>query len=193
MLAVALACATPSAPIDPGALKGSVYRNEAFGFEVQAPAGWAFLTNEEVAAEVHAATGDGTELLKGALFHLVDRGTQPAAHRARRAVTARAETVKGAPKDVTSEVFADQLENTLRNGGGGVVFGPRRQAIVAGRRFVVIATEVSHAGLRAKLDHYVRYEGGRLLVLTFSYPPEESGPPQNAIESIRPLASKGTP
>jgi hypothetical protein len=199
----ALACASRPVPVEPGALQGSTYRNDALDLRVALPPGWAFLTDEEVAAEVRAAYPDRPELHEPrsgatALFTMVDRGSPPAPGRARRAVSARAEAVRKAPAGVTSEVFADELENSLRNDHVVSAFGARRQAIVAGRRFVVIATEMERAGVRAKLDHYVRYESGRLLVLTFSYPPEESAPPQVAVEALGPVpasteAAKGKP
>jgi hypothetical protein len=197
----ALACATRTPPIDPGAVEDSLYRNEQLDLTVRLPAGWAFLSREEVEASARRASVQDPQVSDAlaalgrttSLFTMVDRAHEPAPGRARRAVTAFADTVKSPPAGVTSELFADQLVAALRKADLPVRIGARRQAIVGDRRFVVVATELEHDGIRGRLDHYLRYEPERLLVLTIAYPPEESAPPQAAIESIRPLSREESP
>lgn len=197
-IAAVLGCAARPEPIDLGELSGAVYRNAALDLRVTLPPGWAFLSREEVAAGVEAAYADRPRserpaLGESTLFTMVDRAHAPAPGRARRSVAAHAQMLRDPPAGLTSETIAIELERSLRAGDVPVRIGTRGQAIVGGRRFAVVATEMERGGIRGRLDHYIRYEPDRLVVLTFSYPPEESAPPQIAIEAIQPLASKGKP
>jgi hypothetical protein len=194
----ALACATRPAPVDPGALQGSVYRNDALDLVVTAPPGWAFAMRGEPAADTPAGRPKrGKSRAKETpLFTLVDGASPPAPGRARRSLSARAETVPDAPAGATSEIFADALADALQNDDSTIALRERRQAMVGDRRFTVVATEMERGGVRARVDHYVRFESGRVLVLTFSYPPEQSGPPPAVVAAIgrsAPAPLKGAP
>lgn len=205
-LAIAcFACASARDPIDPGMLRGAAYENAAFDLRVVPPPGWSFLGADEIdrgvgaeAKQMPSALGRAKAALVGTttLFGMVDRTHAPAAGSARHAVLASAQRVPNAPAGLTSETIATELTNGLLALEMPIAIGARRQAIVADRRFVVVPTELEHDGVRGHLDHYLRYEPGLLLVLTVSYPPEETAPPQEAIESIRRFvseASKGAP
>ena len=41
---IALACGIRTGPIEPGAIEGATYRNEALDLQVALPPGWAFLS-----------------------------------------------------------------------------------------------------------------------------------------------------
>lgn len=197
VLLLAVACARP-APLDPGAMRGAIYENAAFDLRVAPPEGWAFLSRDEIERGLVAEEPELPSALRRSkaslaktttLFGMVDRADPPAPGRARRAVMAYAQRVPHPPPGLSSETLANELERGLLAQEIPIAIGDRRQAIVADRRFVVVPTELEHGGVRGRLDHYLRYEPDRLLVLTVAYPPEESAPPQAAIEAIRPLSS----
>lgn len=208
VLALALslvACAQRGAPIDPGVRSGASYENAGFDLRVVPPPGWELLAPDEIERAVSAASPAMPSALRRAkanaakttaLFGMVDRAHAPAPGRARRAVLAQAQRVPSPPEGLTSETIATELADGLAEVEPPIQIGARRQAIVGGRRFVVVPTIATQGGITGRLDHYVRYEPFRLLVLTVSYPPEETAPPQDAIESIGPLvpaALKGAP
>jgi hypothetical protein len=193
---LAVACAGP--PLDPGVLQGGVYENAAFDLRVTLPEGWAFLAPDEIERGVIAQEPELPSALRRSkasrartttLFGMVDRTQPPAPGRARHAVLAHAQRIPRPPPGLTSETLANELERGMREQEIAIEIGERRQAIVADRRFVVVTAELEHGGVRGRLDHYLRYEPDRLLVLTVAYPPEESAPPPAAIEAIRPLST----
>lgn len=197
-----LGCAARLAPIDPGAIDGATWTNAELGLAATLPEGWAFLANEEVERSLRAESEEMPDVLRRsksalagatALFGMVDRAHAPAPGRARRALLAYAQRLRDAPAGLSSEALARDLERGLLALELPIEIGTRRQAIVAARRFTVVPTVMTHRGVRGRLDHYLRYEPGRLLVLTVSYPPEESAPPQEAIEALRPLERPEAP
>lgn len=197
LAALCLACATRLPPIDPGVVRGATWESAALGLAATLPAGWAFLEpaaiEQGVRAEAEGLPG-ALRRSKGALagsttlFGMVDRAHAPAPGRARRALLAYAQRVPNATPGLTSETLASELERGLLALDMPIEIATRRHAIVAGRRFVVVPTLLTHEGVRGRLDHYLRYDAERLLVLTVSYPPEETAPPQEAIDALRPLA-----
>jgi hypothetical protein len=197
-----VACAQGGPPIDAGVEREGRYENASFDLAVTPPPGWAFVAQDEIARLVEADQPTLPTPLRRAqakradttpLFAMVDRAHAPEAGRPRRAIVAQAQRVPSPPAGLTSETIATELEQGLRDVEPPIEVGARRIAIVADRRFVVVPTLVTHEGVTGRLDHYVRYEPDRLLVLSVTYPPEETAPPQAAIESIRPLATATAP
>ena len=200
---LALSCAT-SRPVEPGVFGDRVYENAALDLRVVLPPGWVFLSREEIARSVEQRSASAQEkrAAKSALtdptmlFTMADASHTPAASQPRTSVAAHAQRVAKPPAGLSSEQLAIELEHALLAGDAPIEIGTRRQALVGGRRFTVLPTVTQHRGVRGHLDHYLRYEDGRLLTLTMAYPLDRAAPPQEAVEAIRPLAPntpEGTP
>jgi hypothetical protein len=190
---LALGCATRLPPIDPGAIRGDTWESTELGLAATLPEGWAFLAPEEIEAGLRGEAKHMPRALRPSkreldrtttLFAMVDRSHATAPGPVRRGMLAHAQPVADPPAGLTSEAIATDLERQLLALEIPIEIGVRRHTIVAGRRFVVVPTVLTQEGVRARIDHHLRYEPGRLLVLTLTYPPEEQTPPQEAIEAI---------
>ena len=89
---------------------------------------------------------------------MVDRSDQPVPGRPRRSMAAHAQKIIDPPAGFDTILIASELEKSLRASDLPIAVGARAQAIVGGRRFTMVPTEMERNGIRGRLDHYLRYE-----------------------------------
>lgn len=191
------ACSSTGGTSSAGRMDGTTFESPSLGFRVVLPAGWVFLAADRFDSAIADAADERpprSSLERASMersktvFSMLNLGRPPPPGSVPRTVVALLETLDGTLIGMTSDLYAGAIHTNLQAANPNFRFEPRQPARLAGRDFVVLATEmVTDEGLPGRQDFYVRVDADRVLTILFTYPIDESGPPPEALEAIQPF------